>query len=295
MNRLKINEKEKGFVLFQICVIGAGGNGSHFVRTMLQTISGFIKSQSVANVGFDITLVDADRVERKNFFRQLFDDEDLGQYKVVSLVERYADYYGIECKAVTEYVTTIEMLSNLFGNGDLFIGPNVQVVPVLFGLVDNNKTRQLIHEYFESTLIQNLIWIDAGIEGVMDFDAPTPEQLQQMEYSGFGGQVVCGFKYRDQIILEPVTKVYPNILEDEKTSFPGQSCGDTIISNPQRLATNQMAALIAAQYLNNLINSFSIYTHRVNFNAQFSQSKPTFIKKEVVKLFEGLQMLSKRS
>lgn len=288
MNTLKIKENEKSYVLFQICVVGAGGNGSHFVRTMLQTISGFLSNQSRANVGFDITLVDADRVESKNFYRQLFDDEDLGKYKVVSLVERYADYYGIECKAVTEYVTTLEMLSNLFGDGDLSVGPNAQVVPVLFGFVDNNKTRQLIHEFFESDLIQSLIWIDAGIEGVMLFDDPSPEQLQQIEYSGFGGQVVCGFKYRDQIILEPVTRVYRNILDDERTFFPGQSCGDTIINNPQRLATNQMAAQVAVQYLNNLINTFSIYTHRVNFNAQLSQSKPTFISKEVMRSYEGI-------
>lgn len=284
MNIIKI--KEKDCLLFQICVIGAGGNGSHFVRTMLQMISGFLSSPTEGiRVGFDITLVDADRVEEKNFHRQLFDSDDLGDYKVVSLVDRYADYYGIECKAVTEYVTSLEMLSNLFGNGDLSVSPNVQVVPILFGFVDNNKTRQLIHEFFESNLIENLIWIDAGIEGVMILDNPTVEQKQQTEYSGFGGQIVCGYKYQGRTILEPVTRVYPNILEDEKTVFPGQSCGDAIVNNPQRLETNQMAAQIASTYLNNLIHTFSIYSHKVNFNAQFAQSKPTFLSKDVVEAY----------
>ncbi|MGV2885962.1 ThiF family adenylyltransferase [Paenibacillus taichungensis] len=292
MNALKI--KEKSSVLFQICVIGAGGNGSHFTRTMLQLISGYLSSPpEETRVGFDITLVDADRVEKKNFHRQLFDEDDLGEYKVVSLVERYADYYGIDCKAVTEFVTSLDMLTSLFGDGDLNVTPNVQVVPVLFGLVDNNKTRQLIHEFFESDLIENLIWIDAGIEGVMLFDDPTPEQKQQIEYSGFGGQIVCGYKYRGKTILEPVTRVYRNILEDEETFFPGQSCGDAIINNPQRLQTNQMAAQLAVMYLNNLLYSFSIYSHKVNFNAQFGQSKSTFISKDVVEAYEEMRKNTK--
>jgi hypothetical protein len=256
---------------------------------MLQTISGFLSTDDRLPISFDITLVDADRVEPKNFHRQLFDHEDLGEYKVISLVERYADYYGIEVKAVTEYVTSLEMLANLFGDGDLYIGPNVQVVPILFGLVDNNKTRQLFDEFFHSDLIENLIWIDAGIEGVMVFDDPSPAEKKMIEYSGFGGQVVCGFKYRGETILEPVTRVYPNILEDEKTAFPGQSCGDAIINNPQRLQTNQMAAQLVMTYLNNLLHNHAIYFHKVNFNAQFAQSKPTFIQKDIVERFEALR------
>lgn len=287
----KINVKEEGSsVTFQIVVIGMGGNGSHFVRTMLQMISGLKKSSSAEDVSFDITLVDADRVEKKNFHRQLFDEKDLDEYKVVSLVDRYSEYYGVPCKAVREYVTSTEMLGRLFGDGDLYIGPEEQVVRILIGLVDNNKTRQLFHEFFESTSLDNFIWIDAGIEGVMHFDNPTEEQQLLIDYSGYGGQVVCGLKYRGHTILEPVTQVYPNILEDRSTSFPGpQSCGDVIVNFPQRLATNQMAAQIVAAYINNLINDFAILTHKINFNAQFAQSKPTFIPKDAFEKYEGLK------
>ncbi|MCM3130175.1 MULTISPECIES: ThiF family adenylyltransferase [unclassified Paenibacillus] len=284
-----INVKEKNHVLFQICVVGAGGNGSHFVRTLLQTISGYLAANERPPISFDITLIDADRVEQKNFQRQLFDQDDLDEYKVVSLVERYADYYGLEVKAVTEFVTSLEMLANLFGSGDLNIGPNVQVVPILVGLVDNNKTRQLFDEFFHSDLIEDLIWIDAGIEGIMLFDDPSPAELQMIEFSGFGGQVVCGYKFRGETILEPVTRVYPNILGDEKTEFPGQSCGDTILNNPQRLQTNQMAAQLTMTLLNNLMDKQNIYFHKINFNAQFAQSKSTFIQKDIVEKFEALR------
>lgn len=284
-----LNVKEKRHILYQFVVIGAGGNGSHFVRSMLQTISGYRASEKGNQILFDITLVDGDRVEKKNFHRQLFDIDDLDEYKVVSLADRYADYYGVEVKAVTEYVTSVEMLYNLYDDGDLEVGPNVQVVPVLFGLVDNNKTRQLIDEFFHSNLVDDLIWIDVGIEGVMVINEPTSAQQKTIEFSGFGGQVVCGYKYRGETILEPVTRVYPNILEDEKTAFPGQSCGETIVNNPQRLHTNQMAAQLMMTYLNNLLHNHTIYFHKVNFNAQFSQSKPTFIENEIVEKFEKLR------
>ncbi|MEK5183345.1 ThiF family adenylyltransferase [Paenibacillus sp. FSL P4-0288] len=287
MNIITINEKQA--ILYKLVVVGGGGNGSHFVRSMLQTISGFLTSSSEKRIRFDITLVDGDKVETKNFHRQLFDSEDLGDYKVVSLQERYGDYYGHEVKTVTEYCTTIEMLTNLFAEDDLDISRNVQVVPILFGFVDNNKTRQLFDTFFHSNEMDTLIWIDAGIEGVLHFENPTPENIKTIDYSGFGGQVVCGYKYHGQVIMAPVTRVYSNMLEDEKTFFPDQSCGDTIIENPQRLATNQMAAQISILFFNNLLHNNSIYTHKVNFNAQFAQSKPTFLTSEMVSAYNALK------
>lgn len=287
MNVLNIKEKQN--IIFQIVVAGTGGNGSIFVRSMLHTISSFRASSKRKNISFDITLVDGDKVERKNFHRQLFDQDDLGEYKVVSLRERYGDYYGIKVKTVTEYCKSIEMLSNLFDDADLDIEHNVQVVPILFGFVDNNKTRQLFDAFFHSQEIDNLIWIDAGIEGVLIFDNPTPENMQMIDYSGFGGQVVCGYKYHGQVIMDPVTRVYTNMLEDEKTFFPDQSCGDTIINNPQRLGTNLMAAQMTLPFFNNLLHNNSIYTHKINFNAQFAQSKPTFVSSDMVATYNSLK------
>jgi hypothetical protein len=287
VNVIKVNEQ--GTVMFQVVVVGVGGNGSHFVRTMLQTISAFESSPAADNVYFDVTLVDADKVEKKNFQRQLYDHDDLDEYKVVALADRYADYYGVNVKTVSEFVTSLEMLEALFGDGDMNIGKNVQVVPVLFGLVDNNKTRQLIDEFFHSDLLDSFFWIDAGIEGVMEFEEPSLVEQQMIEMSGFGGQVVCGFRHKGETILEPVTQVYRNILEDEKSFFPGQSCGDAIVNNPQRLATNQMAAQVSGTFLNNLLHNFSIYYHKVNFNVQFAQSKPTFIQREAVERYEAIK------
>lgn len=289
MNSISIQEKEN--VILQCILVGLGGTGSHYLRTMLQILNAYFSISENNDITVDITLVDADKVEKKNYNRQLFDENDLGEYKVVALKERYGDYYNVNCKTVTEYATNIEILTKLFGRGHLEIRPNVQVIPILISLIDNNKSRQVFHEFFHSDLdlIKNLIWIDVGIEGVMIVEDPTPDQEKQIRFSGFGGQVVCGYKYKNQTILEPVTKVYPNILDDEITFFPGQSCGDTIVNNPQRLVTNQLAAQVVAMIFNNIINDLKIITHVVNFNAQFAQSKPRFISNQQMDLYRGVR------
>lgn len=56
------------------------------------------------------------------------------------------------------------MIDQLFS--DKGISDKYQTVKILVGMIDNNKTRQLFHDYFYSDDIENLIWIDAGVTGV---------------------------------------------------------------------------------------------------------------------------------
>jgi hypothetical protein len=141
--------------------------------------------------------------------------------------------------------------------------------------------------------VENLIWLDAGVEGVTVLDKHihqlTSEEKEAIESSGFSGQVVTGLKYRGETILEPVGRIYPNILEDAHTAFPGQSCGALIINNPQRCATNKMAAQLANNYMNNLFHTYTIYTNYVNFNAQYGGSRPTFISQAAIDQYEKLK------
>ena len=83
-------------------------------------------------------------------------------------------------------------------------------------------------------------------------------------------------KWGGQEILLPTTRVYPNILENDHTAFPGQSCGELLPNNPQRITTNQFAAQVASMVMNNLLHTKSISLSVINFNAQFGQMKPTF-------------------
>jgi hypothetical protein len=134
--------------------------------------------------------------------------------------------------------------------------------------------------------VDTLLWLDAGVKGV---DITKTSDDKTVRESGFTGQIVLGFKYRGKVILEPVTSVFPDMLEDASSSFPDESCGELIINNPQRSATNRMAAMLSNNVMNNLFHSQRIYNHIINFNAQscMSGGRVGLITKEQMDLFEG--------
>lgn len=293
---LHILEEGKSRLLFEIVQVGAGANGGQFFRSLCQDIATYFmtfkkaRSGDTVTFGVDLTICDADRYEEKNLSNQLCTQEDLNEYKVVALAERYADVYGLSIKSVTQYVKTQEMLHRLFAERDT--ADSVQRVKVLVGMVDNNKSRQLFHDFFYSDTVPTMIWIDAGVTGVKvnHFGQEVPNDKEARE-SGFSGQVVVGFKYNHQVILPPVTVMFPDMLEDAGSHFPDESCGELIINNPQRSATNRMAAQIANNIMNNLFHSQRIYNHVIHFNAQMSGSggRTSFITKEQASLLKVAQ------
>jgi molybdopterin/thiamine biosynthesis adenylyltransferase len=137
-NTLKLKRKDKKRVVYQIVVIGAGANGSHFFRGLCQDLSTHIRAQDYGDdecFSYDLTIADGDIVEEKNLNNQLFDEEDIGLHKVVSLAERYGDHYDIPVKRVTSYVKDEAFLGKLFP--EIPVSEKANVVPVLVGMVDN--------------------------------------------------------------------------------------------------------------------------------------------------------------
>lgn len=273
--KLNILEHGKRKLFFDIVQAGVGANGGPFFRSLCQDIAthfASFQSKKDHHITFGVNLVicDEDRFEPKNLSNQLCLSEDIGEFKVDVLSERYANVYDVSVGAVTRYIKTKDMLDRLFAEKD--VSNEYQIVKVLCGMVDNNKTRQLFHDYFYSDHVENLIWIDAGVTGITQLNHEqtswTNEEWETVQESGFSGQVVVGFKYSGKVILDPVTVVFPEMLEDASSHFPDESCGDFVINNPQRSATNRMAALLANNIINNLFHTASIYTHVLNFNAQ---------------------------
>ncbi len=287
MNGLKVSNRKNRFIYYHIVQIGAGANGSHFFRSLLQDIATYGKGDE--RINFTLTIVDRDKVEKKNLSNQLYDDDDIDSYKVDALGERYGDHYGFDINCVPEYVTDLDMLNKLFTLP--YFPKGYDKIPILIGQVDNNRTRQLLDEFFHSDYLEDLVYIDAGVEGVTIIPNKKPYQYtsqekNMVEESGFSGQVVAGYKKRNQVWLPPVGRVYEDILSDELTSFPEQSCGDAIINNPQRCATNKFAAQITNNIMNNIFHNQMIYTHVLNFNAQVSGVNPTYVSKEIQKEFQ---------
>lgn len=279
MNILNILNEGKKKIYFDIVQVGAGANGGQFFRSLCQDIATHFASFNTnkdgqVTFGVNLVLCDADRYETKNLANQLCLNEDLGEFKVEVLAERYADVYDLSVGTVTEYVKTIDMLDRLFAEKD--VKSTYQQVKVLLGMVDNNKTRQLFHDYFYSDHVEDLIWIDTGVTGVEVNNKPiglwSADEWSTNLHSGFSGQVVVGFKFRGNVLLEPVTTMFPDMLEDATSYFPDESCGELVINNPQRSATNRMAALLANNIMNNLFHTQSIHNHVLNFNAETGNS-----------------------
>ncbi|MEQ2527622.1 ThiF family adenylyltransferase [Bacillaceae bacterium CLA-AA-H227] len=294
-NLLNILENDKKKLFFDLVQIGAGANGGAFFRSLCQDIATHFasfrsKKEDAVTFGVNLVLCDADRYEPKNLANQLCLSEDLGYFKVEALAERYSDVYDVSAGTVTSYVKDFDMLDRLFIDKD--VNDSYQQVKFLLGMVDNNKTRQLFHDYFYSDHVESLIWIDTGVTGVEVLDKPeeywTEEERLSVQQSGFSGQVVVGLKYKGEVILKPVTDIFPEMLEDAKSSFPDESCGELVINNPQRSATNRMAALLANNIMNNLFHSQAIFNHVLNFNAQTGMSggRVGFITDEQVEKFK---------
>ncbi|WP_240420302.1 ThiF family adenylyltransferase [Paenibacillus periandrae] len=284
MNSLVLSESKKPYYSFTL--IGTGATGSHFFRGLCQDLRTYLsKPDFDRDPSFRlgrVLLVDGDKVEAKNLGNQLFDRDDIGEHKVISLAERYGEHYDLPISRYAEYVKELETMNNLNGIPE-YSDRHYVFMPVLIGMVDNNATRRLMHNYFYQDDIKNIIYIDTGVEGVANKD-----NTRNIQQSGFGGQVVIGFKYHGHVILEPVGDIYSNILEaDEIDDFPG--CGVQIPSLPQRSATNKTAAQLVNNIVNNLLHSASIYQHLINFNAQFGGCSPVLIKKEIREQFDLLK------
>lgn len=268
---------------FNIVLLGVGANGSHFLRSLLQDMANY-KSKGLS---VRLVIADGDKVEEKNIANQLFDKDDVNEYKVQALAERYGEHYGIDILAYREYVTDIENLENLYGDAE---GQRI-----LIGCLDNNRTRQLLHEFFETQ--SDLIYIDAGVEGVImkeeiknmpECAFMTAEQINQMIMgSGFSGQVVTGIKYRGEEVLAPICTVYPNVLSDQESVFPTQTCAETL-NNPQRLETNKMAAQMLNIVMNNLFHTGDIYQHEIQFHARYGTSVAIMISMNQEKYYKEL-------
>lgn len=272
---------------FDIVILGAGANGSHFFRNLLQDASCY--GNNLKHCKY--TIVDGDKVEKKNLNNQLFDSEDVGTYKVQALVDRYGLHYQIDCAAVASYITTTEELDRLFRGDE-------SMQRILIGCVDNNRTRQLMNEYFESS--PNLIYIDVGVEGVI-LRSELPTEIQNKESiimsSGFSGQVVVGYRKDNITILPAIASVYPSILTDIESVFPTQACAE-VKDNPQRVQTNKMAAQFANIIMNNLFHTMELLQEEFTFNARFGTSNVRYIdarkEREYIKHFKE-ELLNEQS
>lgn len=263
-------------VHFDIVQIGSGGNGGYIAQRLAKLMSSLERSTDKTTVTY--TLVDLDKVEEKNLQRQPFLPRDVHRNKAQVLAERYGMSYQVPIFFREAFVESVEELGDCFPslNETYVQDPNRVLCRILIGAVDNNASRKIMHEFFH--MVDDLIYIDCGIEGVL-----TEGTEEQILKSGYSGHCVVGYNHKGEY-LAPVAEVYPDILEDEESLLPSQSCGLNIVSAPQRMQSNEMAALVTMGYLNTILTERRLYHHYTNFNALNNAARATFLPKDKSKV-----------
>lgn len=269
----------KGIFPF-IVQIGVGGTGGLLVQHIAQLLS-------TSGTRAAYVIADPDVIEEKNLKNQLFLPEEVGLKKADVLASRYSAAYNLPIGTFTDsYIEDIKTLRNLFNKDYMALrGPNevgsYLFLPIIIGAVDNNYTRQVIHELF--SLLDPCVYIDAGNESAtVPHDWLTRDKSQWTEYekdvykaSGWSGQVVTGFNF-GKYKQEPVGEAFPDVLLDTDEIKPSEvSCSDLAASMPQRLIVNKFSALTVTNVLTELIAEFTISNHVTFFHSKKGYMRAT--------------------
>jgi hypothetical protein len=285
MGRITIDFLSKKSILFpHVCIVGAGGTGGLVVQQVSQLISVF-------NKWGKMIVADYDYFEEKNLANQLCLPSDIGKNKAEVLARRYRSAYQIDISTYSSsYIEDLETLDKVFDTEyEGCHGSNTFYLPILISCVDNNYTRKIFHQYFMNAT--NLLYIDVGNESVnvpKDFrtrtrDKWTTEEIAAYDKSGYTGQLVCGLKIDGKVITEPISSVFPDILEDNDEIAPSQmSCQDLAASEPQRLITSRYSAMAVNTIINEVFETNCLSTHKIFYHSKLGYMRSEQITEENV-------------
>lgn len=227
----------------RIVLVGCGGTGGYLVPDLARFIYS-LKDERVSK----FVLADGDRVEERNLLRQNFIPPDFGRNKAEVLAERYGRAFGINIGCYPGYIESVETLDELFYTDDF------SALDILIGAVDNNRTRQLFHEYFYRHP-GHLVYIDSG-NALHD------------------GQVAVGVRNWGSTIIPPIGRWFPDILEDSDARFPSEvPCGEAVVSEPQTMIANRFAAALIMGILAPLLEEKHLYCYLSTFDTRLLAAK----------------------
>lgn len=221
-----------------IVQIGCGGTGSLLVPYIARLMS----SPSFENIG-SYTLIDGDKVAKKNIQRQNFISADIGNFKAEVLAKRYSLAMGVEIASMSIYITGKESLERFSRNR----------LELLISCVDNNKTRKILVEWQNDNIYSSPIWIDAGNELL-------------------GGQVFIQGSATNGIKTD-ILKAYPEIAKAEDKLPTELGCAERLNSGEQSLGVNATAANTIFNVVCTLLRNEKLHYYEVDFTAHNSFKK----------------------
>lgn len=239
---------------FNVICIGAGGTGGNFLKEFGRFLSFFHEESKKIT----LSIVDGDRVEKRNCTRQPFLEEDMNEFKSVTMASAIIENFNLSetmVHAYTNYIDTIEDLKEIVYQTSMSYGKNIIM---LIGAVDNHRARQVMHDYFYEC--NDIIFIDAANEYHV-------------------GEVVTAIRIGGKNIAPPRAYYYPEILKDKGKSAKELSCGEVNLVEPQHITTNLMAANTCLSIVINSIgghttggityfDSFKLYSRFVPFQGK---------------------------
>jgi PRTRC genetic system ThiF family protein len=224
----------------KILVIGSGGNGSKVLTSLArinQTLIG------LERLPIQVTIMDPDKVEEFNVGRQLFSQNDIGQYKAEVLITRLNRFFGTEWLADTNTFTA---------------STNINNYNIVISCVDNIEARRNIAYQFKKSIKSNnynehnklFYWLDFG---------------NGKDY----GQVILGSrnipqpksKYKTLSKLKSFIDLYPKVKDEEED---GPSCSYQESLNKQSLFINSTLVELGMNMFYNLLLNY-----KTNYNSIF--------------------------
>lgn len=265
----------------QIVQVGAGGTGS-YASPKIHKKAFALKALNDREVS--ITTIDKDHVTPGNIGRQNFCPDDADEEKTKEernkariMATRYGSVYGIESSYYSKFLidTKESFLVSLTEEQRLSLTEKevdemtmdyesfIQILTpktkkhmvILIGCVDNKRARQIMHKAFMDKRLTNIIYIDAG----------------NGEYTG---QVVCGVKKSGKIRYQPVGSIFKDTISDDEVWVPELSCGQVVISAPQSMEANDMAATAINCFLNDILLIGELETRYITFSATSINMRP---------------------
>lgn len=251
-----------------LIMVGVGGTGGYVLQQVARLLYALREQgKSIPSV----LLIDGDIVEEKNLLRQYFLPQDLKRNKAEVLAGRYGQAYGLDIAAYPQYLNADTKFSELIDMVTPRVAYHQEAVPIVVGCVDNAPTRKILHD--ECKQLKHVVYIDSGNGSIDIPDDPAHldrYQLSKIKGMGWDGQVVAGVRKNDADVLPFPGEVFPNLIEpDEEDVHPSEvRCGEVVVSQPQRLMTNVMAATTVLTYLHTLLADGTLLHHRTFFDAR---------------------------
>lgn len=127
-----------------VFVIGAGGTGSELIAQLFK-MNYILKK--LGHQGIHVTMIDGDTVSPSNIGRQGFWENDVGQYKAQTLIERFNTFGGCDWAFNNSYAVPSRV--------------NLRKIQIVFTCVDKASFRAELGEVFSKIKTETL-WIDGG-------------------------------------------------------------------------------------------------------------------------------------